>query len=66
MSQYVDGQLRVVSYASRALRPNERNMTNYSSRKLELLALTWAITEKFRDFLIGSKFRVYTDNNPLC
>ncbi|CAG2220738.1 Retrovirus-related Pol polyprotein from transposon 17.6 [Mytilus edulis] len=66
LSQYVDGQLRVVAYASRALRPNERNMDNYSSRKLELLALTWAITEKFRDYLLGSKFTVFTDNNPLC
>ncbi|CAG2217557.1 unnamed protein product [Mytilus edulis] len=66
LSQYIDGQLRVVAYASRALRPNERNMDNYSSRKLELLALTWAITEKFRDYLLGSKFTVFTDNNPLC
>ena len=41
-------------------------MNNYSSRKLELLALTWAITDKFRDFLLGAKFTVYTDNNPLC
>ncbi|VDI61737.1 Hypothetical predicted protein [Mytilus galloprovincialis] len=41
-------------------------MDNYSSRKLELLALTWAITEKFRDYLLGSKFTVFTDNNPLC
>ncbi|VDI45594.1 Hypothetical predicted protein [Mytilus galloprovincialis] len=66
LSQFVDGKLRVVAYASRALRPNERNMDNYSSRKLELLALTWAITEKFRDYLLGSKFTVFTDNNPLC
>ncbi|CAG2234454.1 Retrovirus-related Pol polyprotein from transposon 17.6,Retrovirus-related Pol polyprotein from transposon 297 [Mytilus edulis] len=66
LSQYIDGKLRVVAYASRALRPNERNMDNYSSRKLELLALTWAITEKFRDYLLGSKFTVFTDNNPLC
>ncbi|CAG2202063.1 unnamed protein product [Mytilus edulis] len=56
LSQYIDGKLRVVAYASRALRPNERNMDNYSSRKLELLALTWAITEKFRDYLLGFKF----------
>lgn len=33
--------------------------------KLELLALKWAITEKFRDYLLGSSFIVYTDNNPL-
>jgi hypothetical protein len=40
-------------------------MNNYSSRKLELLALTWAITDKFRDFPLGAKFTVYTDNNPV-
>jgi hypothetical protein len=33
--------------------------------KLELLALKWAVTEKFRDFLLGAQFTVYTDNNPL-
>lgn len=40
-------------------------MENYSSRKLELLALKWAITEKFREYLISSTFTVLTDNNPL-
>ncbi|PIK36840.1 Pol polyprotein [Apostichopus japonicus] len=29
------------------------------------LALKWAITEKFRDLLIGAEFVVWTDNNPL-
>ena len=55
----------VISYASRGLRQSERNLNNYSSMKLELLGLKWAITEKFRDILIGAKFCVYTDNNPL-
>ena len=41
-------------------------MHNYSSAKLELLALKLAVTEKFRDYLLGSKFTVYTDNNPLA
>ena len=27
--------------------------------------LKWAVTEKFRDYLLGSRFQVYTDNNPL-
>ena len=40
-------------------------MHNYSSVKLELLALKWAVTEKLRDYLLGSKFTIYTDNNPL-
>ena len=55
----------VIAYASRGLRPAERNDANYSSMKLELLALKWAVTEKFRPYLIGSHFTVYTDNNPL-
>ena len=41
-------------------------MHNYSSAKLELLALKWAVTEKFRDYLLGLKFTIYTDNNPLA
>ena len=40
-------------------------MHNYCSAKLELLALKWSMCEKFRDYLIGSKFTVLTDNNPL-
>ena len=65
MSQEKDDSRKVIAYASRGLRGAERNMENYSSRKLELLALKWAITEKFREYLIGSNFTVYTDNNPL-
>ena len=30
-----------------------------------IFALKWAVTEKFRDYLLGSRFIVYTDNNPL-
>ncbi|KAI3362576.1 hypothetical protein L3Q82_001611 [Scortum barcoo] len=40
-------------------------MENYSAMKLELLGLKWAVTDKFRDYLIGGKFMVFTDNNPL-
>ena len=60
-----NGKARVISYASRRLRPPEKNMENYSSMKLELLALKWAVTDKFRSYLIGNEFTVYTDNNPL-
>ena len=65
LSQRQEQGLVVLGYASRGLRENERNMQNYSSMKLELLALRWAITVKFRDLLLGAKFVVYTDNNPL-
>ena len=65
ISQDLEEGLRVISYASRSLKPTERNMENYSSMKLEFLALKWAVTEKFRDYLLGSTFIVFTDNNPL-
>lgn len=57
---------RVIAYASRSLRPTEKKMPNYSSLKLELLGLKWAVTEKFRGYLLGHKFVAYTDNNPLA
>ena len=60
-----EGNFRIISYTSRTLKPYERSMRNYSSAKLELLALKWAMCEKFKDYLIGSKFTVLTDNNPL-
>ena len=41
-------------------------MCNYSSAKLGLLVLMWVVTKKFRDYLLGLKFMVYTDNNPLA
>ena len=60
LSQVDDlGRTHVIAYASRTLRPSERSMHNYSSAKLELLALKWSVTEKFRDYLLGSKFTVY-------
>ena len=39
LSQEVEGQKRVISYASRRLKRTEQNMENYSSTKLKLLAL---------------------------
>ncbi|KAI3358861.1 hypothetical protein L3Q82_015251 [Scortum barcoo] len=65
LSQETDSGVRPVAYASRGLRPTERNMSNYSSMKLEFLALKWAMMEKFREYLLGHKCTVYTDNNPL-
>lgn len=29
------------------------------------MKLKWAVTEKFQTYLLGSKFEVFTDNNPL-
>lgn len=60
--QVQDGVERVIAYASRSLKPSEKN---YSAYKLEFLALKWAITDKFHDFLYGTKFTARTDNNLL-
>ena len=40
-----EGNFRVISYASRMLKPYERSMWKCSSAKLELLALKWAICD---------------------
>lgn len=61
--QVQDGHKRVVSYASRSVSKAE---SNYPAHKLEFLALKWAITDKFHDYLYGpNTFDVFTDNNPL-
>ena len=61
-----DGKLHPLAYASRGLRDVEKNYPDYSSFKLELLGLKWAIADKFREYLIGSKTEVRTDHNPLA
>ena len=61
-----DNDIRVIVYASRSLRPLEKSMRDYSSAKIELMALKWSVYDKFKDYLLGSKFTVFTDNNPLC
>jgi hypothetical protein len=63
--QTQDGVDKVISYASRTLSDAEKNYHLHSG-KLEFLALKWAITERFSDYLhYGPPFDVYTDNNPL-
>ena len=43
-----DRNYRVISFASRTLKPFEKSMWNYSSAKLELLAPKWVVCDKFR------------------
>ena len=63
--QEQDRKLKVIGYASRTLTPAEKNYHLHAG-KLEFLALKWAVTEKFRDYLYyAPSFDVYTDNNPL-
>ena len=57
-----DGKYHPVKYASRTLRDSE---ANYHSSKLEFLALKWAVTQQFKEYLMYQPFTVRTDNNPL-
>lgn len=63
--QHQGGKLDVIAYGSRILTASEQNYHLHSG-KLEFLALKWAVTEKFRDYLYyAPTFTVFSDNNPL-
>ena len=55
-----------MAYASQSLCPSEISMHNYSSAKLELLVLKWAVMEKFCVYLLDLKFHVFTDSSLLA
>ena len=57
-----DGTKAVIAYDSRSLNKAD---SHYPAHKLEFLALKWAVVKKFHEYLYGSTFNVYTDNNPL-
>ena len=57
-----DGQYHLVAFTSRELKGGE---PKYHSSKLEFLALKWAITKQFREYLQYQPFTVHTENNPL-
>ena len=57
-----DGTKAVIAYARRSLNKAE---SHYPAHKLEFLTLKWAVVKKFHEYLYGSTFDVYTDNNPL-
>ena len=57
-----DGKFHPVAYASRGLKSSEKN---YHSSKLEFLALKWAVTDQFKEYLQYKPFTVKTDNIPL-
>ena len=59
----IDDTMQTVAYASRTLKPSEKN---YHSTKLEFLGLKWAICSQFHQCLAyADSFKVFTDNNPL-
>ena len=57
-----DGRYHPIAYASRGLKGGK---LKYHSSKLKFLALKWAVTEQFREYLQYQPFLVCTDNNPL-
>ncbi|KAK3548504.1 hypothetical protein QTP70_013350 [Hemibagrus guttatus] len=58
--------LQSIAYASHGLKGSKRNDRYYSAFKLELLALKWAITEKFKEYLIFAKFQLSEFNFEVC
>ena len=62
-----DGQYHPIAYASHIMNEMEQR---YNSNKQEFLALKWAVTEQFHEYLSPygknrNEFVVHTDNNPL-
>ena len=57
-----DSTEAVIAYASRSLSKAE---SHYPAHKLGVLALKWAVVEKFHEYLYGLTFHVHMDNNPL-
>ena len=62
-----DGRYHPIAYASRIMNETEQR---YHSNKQEFLALKWAVTEQFHEYLSPygknrNKFVVRMDNNPL-
>ena len=60
--QNQDGIDMVIGYVSRAISKTE---DKYLAHKLKCLALKWALTEQFYEYLYGNTFIVYMDNNLL-
>ena len=60
--KHADGQYHPVTYVGRALMPHGKY---YHSTKLESLALKWAVTEHFKEYLTYQSSMVWTDNNLL-
>ena len=57
-----DGQYHLVAFASHELKGGE---PKYHSSKLEFLALKWAVTEQFHEYLQYQPFTIRMDNNLL-
>lgn len=64
LSQIVDGKERPIGFKSRATTEEEKKRHKFRSHEFECLALIFGI-DKFRHFLLGKKFKVFTDNKAL-
>lgn len=61
--QIHEGKKRPIAFASRKTSLSEQG---YSTHRLEFLAMKWAVTDKFREYLYnGNKCHIFSDNNPL-
>ncbi|KII67540.1 Retrovirus-related Pol polyprotein from transposon opus [Thelohanellus kitauei] len=61
LSQLIDGEQRPIIFSSRKLSASE---ANYSTIDREMLAIVWSV-KKLRYYLLGRKFIIHTDHNPL-
>ena len=57
-----DGKDRVIAHVSRSLSKSE---CHYPAHKLEFLALKWAVTESFQEYLYGNTLSLYSNNDSL-
>lgn len=57
----VDNVHRIISYASKSLTETERR---YCQTEKEALAIVWSV-ERFRYYLLGKKFQIYSDCKAL-
>src|SRR6185295_6619757 len=57
-----NGEERPIAFASKALQNAQHN---YAATELELLAVMWAVTEKFEQYLLGKEFVIVSDHQAL-
>lgn len=62
LQTHPDDTQRVVAFASRMTNQAEKN---YPIPEIEALAIVFSLT-KFRTYVVGTKFKVYTDHCALC
>jgi hypothetical protein len=61
LAQTIDGEEKVIAYASKSLNKAQQN---YTTSDRECLAIIWGIRH-FRAHLLGRKFDLYTDHSAL-